>query len=155
MNREEKSQRRAAAVLAAYGENQSAWPPDERADVSEALSQSAVLQQIRSNEAVVDRLLSQSSTVASLDAEQVARTIAQRIPQRLSIVAKVKGVLEVLGEWCMAGSWRPALVGSTTVSLGLILGATLYVPTEDWSQAEQYSFSVVGDGASDAVAEEF
>ena len=95
MNREEKSQRRAAAVLAAYGENQSAWPPDERADVSEALSQSAVLQQIRSNEAVVDRLLSQSSTVASLDAEQVARTIAQRIPQRLSFVAQVKGVLEV------------------------------------------------------------
>ena len=45
--------------------------------------------------------------------------------------------------------WKPALAASLTLSAGIAIGSTTYEPVEDWSQAEQYSFTVVGEEYSD------
>jgi hypothetical protein len=41
--------------------------------------------------------------------------------------------------------WKPALAASLALSAGLAVGSTTYEPVEDWSQAEHYSFTVVGE----------
>ena len=60
MNPDEKSQKRATDVIAAYGAEQSAWPEAERAATLDALQSSDELRQILSEEASLDSLLQQS-----------------------------------------------------------------------------------------------
>ena len=61
MNPDEKSQKRATDVIAAYGAEQSAWPDAERAATRDALQSSDELRQILSEEASLDSLLQQSA----------------------------------------------------------------------------------------------
>ncbi len=145
MNADEKSQRRATDVIAAYGAEQSAWPEAERAATLDALQSSDELRQILSEEASLDSLLQHSARVATLDAIQVAQQIAHGLPQQLTLSQRLGRWLEVVAESFSSDVWKPALAASLTLSAGIAVGSTTYEPVEDWSQAEQYSFTVVGE----------
>lgn len=149
MNPDEKSQKRATDVIATYGAEQSAWPDAERAATLDALHSSDELRQILSEEASLDSLLQQSARVATLDATQVAQKIAGGLPQQLTLSQRLSRGLEVVAESFSSDVWKPALAASLTLSAGIAVGSTTYEPVEDWSQAEQYSFTVVGEEFSD------
>ena len=149
MNPDEKSQKRATDVIAAYGAEQSAWPESERGATFDAVQSSDGLRQILSEEASLDSLLQQSARVATLDATQVAQQIAHGLPQRLTLSQRLSRGLEVVAESLSSDVWKPALAASLTLSAGIAVGSTTYEPVEDWSQAEQYSFTVVGEEYSD------
>ena len=149
MNPDEKSQKRATDVIAAYGAEQSAWPDAERAAMLEALQSSDELRQLLSEEASLDSLLQQSDRVATLNATQVAQKIAGGLPQQLMLSQRLSRGLEVVAESFSSDVWKPALAASLTLSAGIAVGSTTYEPVEDWSQAEQYSFTVVGEEFSD------
>jgi len=149
MNPDEKSQKRAMDVIAAYGAEQSAWPDAERAATLDALQSSDELRQILSEEASLDSLLQQSGRVATLNATQVAQKIAGGLPQELTLSQRLSRGLEVVAESFSSDVWKPALAASLTLSAGIAVGSTTYEPVEDWSQAEQYSFTVVGEEFSD------
>ena len=145
MNPDEKSQKRATDVIAAYGAEQSVWPDAERAAMLEALQSSDELRQLLSEEASLDSLLQQSARVATLNATQVAQKIAGGLPQQLTLSQRLSRGLEVVAESFSSDVWKPALAASLTLSAGIAVGSTTYQPVEDWSQAEQYSFTVVGE----------
>jgi hypothetical protein len=149
MNPDEKSQKRATEVIAAYGAEQSAWPDAERAATLDALQSSDELRQILSEEASLDSLLQQSARVATLNATQVAQKIAGGLPQQLTLSQRLSRGLEVVAESFSSHVWKPALAASLTLSAGIAVGSIAYEPVEDWSQAEQYSFTVVGEEFSD------
>ena len=145
MNSDEKSQKRATDIIAAYGAEQSAWPEAARAATLDALQSSDELRQILSEEAFLDSLLQQSARMATLDATQVAQQVARRLPQQLTLSQRLIRGLEVVAESLSSDVWKPALAASLTLSAGIAVGSTTYEPVEDWSQAEQYSFTVVGE----------
>ena len=149
MNPDEKSHKRATDIIAAYGAEQSAWPDAERAATLDALQSSDEVRQILSQEASLDSLLQQSDRVATLDAAQVAKQIACGLPQQLTLSQRLSIGLEVVAESLSSDIWKPALAASLTLSAGIAVGSTTYEPVEDWSQAEQYSFTVVGEEYSD------
>jgi hypothetical protein len=145
MSPEKKSHKRALEIITAYGAEQSAWPEADRAATAEALKESEHLQRQLQESLVVDDFLRGSHKTAVLDAEQVARRIAQQIPQQITWVHLVNLGLERLAEMFSSNAWKPALAASLTLSAGLAVGSTVYVPVEDWSQTEQYSFTMVGE----------
>ena len=149
MNPDEESQKRATDIITAYGAEQSAWPEAERAATLDALQSSDELRQRLSEEASLDSLLQQSTRVATLDATQVAQQIARGLPQELTLSQRLSRCLEVVAESFSSDVWKPALAASLTLSAGIVVGSTTYEPVEDWSQAEQYSFTVVGEEFSD------
>ena len=148
MNPDEKSQKRATDVIAAFGAEQSAWPDAERAATLDALQSSDELRQILSEEASLDSLLQQSARAATLDATEVAQQITRGL-QQLTLSQRLSRGLEVVAESLSSDVWKPALAASLTLSAGIAVGSTTYEPVEDWSQAEQYSFTVVGEEYSD------
>ena len=149
MNPDEKSQKRSTDIIAAYGAEQSAWPEAERGATLDALQSSDELRQLLSEEASLDSLLQQSARVATLDATQVAQQIAHGLPQQLTLSQRLSRGLEVVAESLSSDIWKPTLAASLTLSAGIAVGSTTYQPVEDWSQAEQYSFTVVGEEYSD------
>tara|TARA_B100000900_G_scaffold188972_1_gene160049 strand:+ start:1391 stop:1831 length:441 start_codon:yes stop_codon:yes gene_type:complete len=145
MNPDEKNHRRAIDVIAAYGAEQSAWPEAERAATLDALQSSHEVRQILREEASLDSLLQQSARVATLNATQVAQQIARGLSQQLTLSQRLGRGLEVVAESLSSDFWKPTLAASLTLSAGIAVGSTVYGPVEDWSQAEQYSFTVVGE----------
>ena len=145
MNPDEESQKRATDIITAYGAEQSAWPEAERAATLDALQSSDELRQRLSEEASLDSLLQQSTRVATLDATQVAQQIARGLPQQQTLSQRLSRGLEVVAESMSSDVWKPALAASLTLSAGIAVGSTTYEPVEDWSQAEHYSFTVVGE----------
>ena len=145
MNSDEKSQKRAMDVIAAFGAEQSAWPEAERAATLDALQSDDQVRQVLNEEAALDSLLQQSARVATLDGAQVAKQIARRLPQQLTVSQRLSRGLELVAELLSSDVWKPALAASLTLSAGIAVGSTTYAPVEDWSQAEQYSFTVVGE----------
>ena len=145
MNPDEKSHKRALDVIAAYGAEQSAWPEEERGATLDALQSSDQLKEMLSDEASLDSLLQRSARVATLDGAHLAQQIAHRVPQQLTLSQRLSRRLEVVAESLSSDVWKPALAASLTLSAGLVVGSTTYEPVEDWSQAEHYSFTVVGE----------
>jgi hypothetical protein len=145
MNPDEKSHKRALDVIAAYGAEQSAWPEEERGATLDALQSSDQLKEMLSDEASLDSLLQRSARVATLDGAHLAQQIAHRVPQQLTLSQRLSRRLEVVAESLSSDVWKPALAASLTLSAGLAVGSTTYEPVEDWSQAEHYSFTVVGE----------
>ena len=145
MSLEDKSHKRARNVVAAYGAEPRAWPDECRADVHHALSAHDDLAQQLSEARTLDDYLNQSSVVAALDGECVARQIAQHISQQSTWRARLSVRLEALAESMSAHAWKPVFAASITLSAGLALGSAAYVPVEDWSGVEQYSFTIVGE----------
>ncbi len=149
MNPDEKSLKRATDIITAYGAEQRAWPEAERAATLDASQSSDELRQILREEASLDSLLQQSARVATIDATQVAQQIARGLPQQLTLSQRLSRGLEVVAESLPSDVWKPALAASLTLSAGIAVGSTTYEPLEDWSQAEQYSFAVLGEEYSD------
>ena len=145
MNPNEKSHKRALNVIAAYGAEQSAWPEEERGATLDALQSSDQLTEMLREAASLDRLLQRSARVATLDGAHLAQQIAHRVPQQLTLSQRLSRRLEVVAESLSSDAWKPALAASLTLSAGLAVGSTTYEPVEDWSQAEHYSFTVVGE----------
>ena len=145
MNPDEKSHKRALNVIAAYGAEQSAWPEEERGATLDALQSSDQLKEMLREAASLDRLLQRSARVATLDGAHLAQQIAHRVPQQLTLSQRLSRRLEVVAESLSSDVWKPALAASLTLSAGLAVGSTTYEPAEDWSQAEHYSFTVVGE----------
>ena len=145
MNPEEKTHKRALNVIAAYGAEQSAWPEEERGATLDALQSSDQLTEMLREAASLDRLLQRSARVATLDGAHLAQQIAHRVPQQLTLSQRLSRRLEVVAESLSSDAWKPALAASLTLSAGLAVGSTTYEPVEDWSQAEYYSFTVVGE----------
>ncbi|MGB1273745.1 MAG: hypothetical protein ACPG5X_05815 [Luminiphilus sp.] len=145
MNPEEKTHKRALNVIAAYGAEQSAWPEEERGATLDALQSSDQLTEMLREAASLDRLLQRSARVATLDGAHLAQQIAHRVPQQLTLSQRLSRRLEVVAESLSSDAWKPALAASLTLSAGLAVGSTTYEPVEDWSQAEHYSFTVVGE----------
>ncbi|MCH1601492.1 MAG: hypothetical protein L7S57_01480 [Luminiphilus sp.] len=145
MNPDEKSHKRALNVIAAYGAEQSAWPEEERGATLDALQSSDQLKEMLREAASLDRLLQRSARVATLDGAHLAQQIAHRVPQQLTLSQRLSRRLEVVAESLSSDVWKPALAASLTLSAGLAVGSTTYEPVEDWSQAEHYSFTVVGE----------
>lgn len=145
MSRKDNSHKRARDVVAAYGAEPRAWPDECRADVHHALSAHDDLAQQLSEARTLDDFLNQSSVVAALDGEYVARQIAQHISQQSTWRARLSVRLEALAESMSSHAWKPVFAASITLSAGLALGSAAYVPVEDWSGVEQYSFTMVGE----------
>jgi hypothetical protein len=145
MNPDEKSHKRALNVIAAYGAEQSAWPEEERGATLDALQSSDQLTEMLSEAASLDSLLQRSARVATLDGAHLAQQIAHRVPQQLTLSQRLSRRLEVVAESLSSDVWKPALAASLTLTAGLAVGSTTYEPAEDWSQAEHYSFTVVGE----------
>ena len=145
MSPEDQSHKRARDVVAAYGAEPRAWPDECRADVHHALSAHDDLAKQLSEARTLDDYLNQSSVVAALDGEYVARQIAQHISQQSTWRARLSVRLEALAESMSAHAWKPVFAASITLSAGLALGSAAYVPVEDWSGVEQYSFTMVGE----------
>ena len=145
MSRKDNSHKRARDVVAAYGADPRAWPGEYRADVHHALSAHDDLAQRLSEARTLDDYLNQSSIVAALDGEHVARQIAQHVSQQSTWRARLSVRLEALAESMSSNAWKPAFAASITLSAGVALGSAAYVPVEDWSGVEQYSFTMVGE----------
>jgi hypothetical protein len=145
MNPDEKFHKRALNVIAAYGAEQSAWPEEERGATLGALQSSDQLTEMLSEAASLDSLLQRSARVATLDGAHLAQQIAHRVPQQLTLSQRLSRRLEVVAESLSSDVWKPALAASLTLTAGLAVGSTTYEPVEDWSQAEHYSFTVVGE----------
>ena len=145
MNPDEKSHNRALNIIAAYGAEQSAWPEEERGAALDASQSSDQLKELLSEAASLDSLLQRSARVATLDGVHLAQQIADRVPQQLTLSQRLSRRLEVVAESLSLDAWKPAVAASLTLSAGLAVGSTAYEPVEDWSQAEHYSFTVVGE----------
>ena len=145
MNPNEKSHKRALNIIAAYGAEHSAWPEKGRGATLNALQSSDQLTEMLSEAASLDSLLQRSERVATLDGAYLAQQIAHRVPQQLTLSQRLSRRLEVVAESLSSDAWKPALAASLTLSAGLAVGSTTYEPVEDWSQAEHYSFTVVGE----------
>ena len=145
MSPERESHRRARTLLEALGAEQSAWPDAERQSILSELADSDVLKVLRTQEQTLDEWLNQSSVTASLDAQAVALQISQSHAQKPALEVRLGTVLERVADLVAFGSWRSPVAASVTLSVGVALGTLVYVPSEDWSNAEQYSFTVIGE----------
>ena len=145
MSPERESHRRARTLLQALGADQSAWPDAERQSILRELADSNALRGLQTQEQTLDEWLNQSSVTASLDAQAVALHISQSHAQKPALEVRLGAALERIVDLFAFGSWRSPVAASVTLSVGVALGAMVYVPSDDWSNAEQYSFTVVGE----------
>ncbi len=145
MSPERESHRRARLLIESLGAEQSAWPDAERQAILSALADSDVLKVLQTQEQTLDEWLNQSAVTASLDAQAVALQISQSYEQKPALEARLGAALERIADLFAFGSWRSPLAASVTLSVGIALGTMVYVPSEDWSNAEQYSFTVIGE----------
>ena len=145
MSPERESHRRARTLLQALGADQSAWPDAERQSILRELADSNALRELQTQEQMLDEWLNQSSVTASLDAQAVALHISQPHAQKPALEVRLGAALERIVDLFAFGSWRSPVAASVTLSVGVALGAMVYVPSDDWSNAEQYSFTVVGE----------
>ena len=145
MSPERESHRRARLLIEALGAEHSAWPDAERQAILSALADSDVLKVLQTQEQTMDEWLNQSAVTASLDAQAVALHISQSYAQKPALEARLGAALERFADLFAFGSWRSPVAASVTLSVGVALGTMAYVPSEDWSNAEQYSFTVIGE----------
>lgn len=145
MSPERESHRRARLLIESLGAEQSAWPDAERQAILSALAESDVLKVLQTQEQTLDDWLNQSAVTASLDAQTVALQISQSYEQKPALEVRLGAALERIADLFAFGSWRSPVAASVTLSVGIALGTMVYVPSEDWSNAEQYSFTVIGE----------
>ena len=145
MSPERESHRRARLLIESLGAEQSAWPDAERQAILSALADSDVLKVLQTQEQMLDEWLNQSAVTASLDAQAVALQISQSYEQKPALEARLGAALERIADLFEFDSWRSPVAASVTLSVGVVLGTMVYVPSEDWSNAEQYSFTVIGE----------
>ncbi len=145
MSPERESHRRARLLIESLGAEQSAWPDAERQAILSALADSDVLKVLQTQEQTLDEWLNQSAVTASLDAQAVALQISQSYEQKPALEVRLGAALERIADLFEFDSWRSPVAASVALSVGIALGTMVYVPSEDWSNAEQYSFTVIGE----------
>jgi hypothetical protein len=145
MSPEHESHLRARLLIESLGAEQSAWPDAERQAILSALADSDVLRVLQTQEQTLDEWLNQSAVTSSLDAQAVALQISQSYAQKPALEARLGAALERIVDLFAFGSWRSPVAACVTLSVGVALGTMVYVPSEDWSNAEQYSFTVIGE----------
>ena len=144
MSPEQKLYERAFEIIEAYGADSIRWPDDERESIKRCVALSPELQaQLRVHEALDDQL-SRLAVVPRLNSEVVAQQIAAN-PQGINSAQWLQLQLERLTESMMATFWKPVLTASFVFLMGVGVGSVALAPEEDWSQAEQLSFALIGE----------
>ena len=144
MSPEQKQYERAFEVIEAYGADAAKWPQDERSSIERCVAQSAELQAHLQTHAALDESLNNLVARPSLNPDIIAQQIAAH-PQRISIAQRLQLQLERLTESMMEAFWKPVFAASFVFLVGVGAGTVALEPVEDWSQAEHFSFALIGE----------
>ena len=144
MSPEQKQYERAFEIIEAYGADPAKWPQEERSSIEQCVAQSAELQAHLQTHAALDESLNNLVVRPHLNPEIIAQQIAAH-PQRISISQRLQLQLERLTESMLAALWKPAFAASVVFLVGVGVGTVALEPVEDWSQAEQFSFAMIGE----------
>ena len=144
MSPEKKQYERAFEIIEAYGADPAKWPQEERSSIKQCVAQSAELQAQLRVQAALDESLNNLVVRPHLNPEIIAQQIAAH-PQRISISQRLQLQLERLTESMLAALWKPAFAASFVFLVGVGVGTVALEPVEDWSQAEQFSFAMIGE----------
>jgi len=144
MSPEQKQYERAFEIIEAYGADSAKWPQEERSSIEQCVAQSAELQAQLRVQAALDESLNNLVVRPYLNPEIIAQQIAAH-PQRISISQRLQLQLERLTESMLAALWKPAFAASFVFLVGVGVGTVALEPVEDWSQAEQFSFALIGE----------
>ena len=144
MSPEKKQYERAFEIIEAYGADPAKWPQEERSSIEQCVAQSAELQAQLRVQAALDESLNNLVVRPHLNPEIIAQQIAAH-PQRISISQRLQLQLERLTESMLAALWKPAFAASFVFLVGVGVGTVALEPVEDWSQAEQFSFAMIGE----------
>ena len=144
MSPEQKQYERAFEIIEAYGANSAKWPQAERSSIEQCVEQSAELQAQLRVQAALDASLNNLVVRPRLNPEIIAQQIAAH-PQRISIAQRLQLQLERLTESMMVALWKPVFAASFVFLVGIGAGTVALEPVEDWSQAEQLSFALIGE----------
>jgi len=144
MSPEQKQYERAFEIIEAYGADSAGWPQEERSSIEQCVAQSAELQAQLRVQAALDESLNNLVVRPYLNPEIIAQQITAH-PQRISIAQRLQLQLERLSESMMAALWKPVFAASFVFLVGIGAGTVALEPVEDWSQAEQFSFALIGE----------
>ena len=144
MSPEQKQYERAFEIIEAYGADSAKWPQDERSSIEQCVAQSTELQAHLQTHAALDESLTNLVVRPRLNSEIIAQQIAA-YPQQISIAQRLHLQLERLSESMMTALWKPVFAASFVFLVGIGAGTVALEPVEDWSQAEQFSFALIGE----------
>ena len=148
MSPEQKRYVRAYEIIEAYGADAANWPHEERdlieQYIAENISNRPDLQAHLDVHAALDDKLKTFEALPRLSPEIIAQQIAAH-PQRIGIAQRFQLQLVRLSESMMATYWKPAFAASFIFLFGVSAGTVALEPLEDWSQAEQFSFALIGE----------
>ena len=144
MSPEQKQYERAFEIIEAYGANPAKWPRAERSSIEQCIAESAELQAHLHMHAALDVQLNNLAVRPRLNPEIIAQQIAAH-RQRISIAQRLHLRLERLTESMMTALWKPVFAASFVFLVGIGAGTVALEPVEDWSQAEQFSFALIGE----------
>ena len=144
MSPEQKQYERAFEIIEAYGADSAKWPQAERSSIEQCVAQSTELQAHLQMHAALDVQLNNLVVRPRLNPEIIAQQIAA-YPQQMSIAQRLHLQLERLSESMMAALWKPVFAASFVFLVGIGAGTVALEPVEDWSQAEQFSFALIGE----------
>lgn len=147
MSPDRKQFERAFEIIEAYGADKARWPDEERSLVELVIARSPELQMHFQVHKALDDQLNALEVRPRLNPEVIAQQIAA-YPQRLSGAQWFQLQLERLTESMMAALWKPVFAASFVFLIGVGAGTVALEPVEDWSQAEQFSFAVIGEETS-------
>ena len=144
MSPEQKQYERAFEIIEAYGADSSKWPQAKRSSMEQCIAESAELQAHLQMHAALDVQLNNLVVRPRLNPEIIAQQIAAH-PQQISVSQRLQLQLERLTESMLAALWKPAFAASFVFLVGVGAGTVALEPVEDWSQAEQFSFALIGE----------
>ena len=144
MSPEQKQYERAFEIIEAYGADSAKWPQAECSSIEQCVVQSTELQAHLQMHAALDVQLNNLVVRPRLNPEIIAQQIAA-YPQQMSIAQRLHLQLERLSESMMAALWKPVFAASFVFLVGIGAGTVALEPVEDWSQAEQFSFALIGE----------
>ena len=117
------AERRARAILDAYGSRPAAWPADERQVTLECIAHSPALQQYQTELADLDQRI-QSEQAAALPAQADVLALQQRILARLPVQAETS-VTKTMPRWQHVRAWlarpRPAIALAGLAVLAIVM----------------------------------
>ena len=144
MSPEQKLFERAFEIIEAYGAEPARWPDGERDEIELYVASNPELQRHLQAHSEVDRRLSQLTMRPRLNPQVIAQQIALQ-PQGISTLQRVQLQFERLAESMTAASWRSVMAASFIFVVGIGAGSVALEPVEDWTQAEQMSFVMIGE----------
>ena len=144
MSPEQKQYERAFEIIEAYGADPAKWPQEERSSIEQCVAQSAELQAQLRVQAALDESLNNLVVRPHLNPEIIAQQIAA-YSQQISIAQRLHLQLERLTESMMTALWKPVFAASFVFLVGVGVGTVALEPVKDWSQAEQFSFAMIGE----------